>query len=356
MITATPDPAQPLVGESPYPGTAAMETRSLPKKLAVLLGAVAVAMVPRSSHSATPLQANYPAAWERLVSVYGNGTWTLRVARWLRSPDGSVQVETTMLRVLARSSRFRVEEPDTSGAVRTVYVASTAGGFRARRLAAKGSFFLEQWWPDRATAMSELGIRAVSDGWLPLLPWSWFGDPLPQLLVHGNRVQIVNEGWEHHGTMYVVQITERTAAGKEVRGKFWFLPRKGWVLWRWHWPYTVVGGRPHGGHICELRYDRQVDDVPIVSYGQLRHAWSGHLVWEARLVSFDPVPPPETAFTPEAFGITPPSFAGPARLWVWATFAVLVLLTVLLLARLSAHRRPSAQAEGLTETENQSSG
>lgn len=140
----------------------------------------------------------------------------------------------------------------------------------------------------------------------------------------------------------------------DLLGEFSLVPARGWILERWRWPYSGEEGRLYNSLLCELRYDhdREVDGIPIVTHGWLRREWDGQLIWEARLVSFDPVPPPETAFTPEAFGITPPSSAGPARLWAWAILAVLGLLTVLLLARLWGRRHPSTGAEGLTDTES----
>lgn len=311
------------------------------RNLRILFATLAMAAVTRGP---TALQKEYPRSWDRLVHVHANATWTIRVTNWRSSPEGEVKAVSGSVRLLARWPQLRLDELDDSGAIRRVFVVSAWGGFRARRLAATGTFVLERWWPDRERAMYDFGGRAVNRGWLPLLPWNWFGVPLRDFLLEGKGVRITSEGWNDAGGRYIVEIAQRMPGGQQLRGKLWFVPSKGWVLWRWHWPYVVADGGSSNGLICELRYDREVEGVPIVTYGQARRAQDGRMVWEAKLVSFDPVAPPETAFRPESLGIPTPGWAGFTRLWLWAVLATLGLLTGLLLLRILVSRRTRNQA------------
>ncbi len=264
----------------------------------------------------------YSSAWRRLVDVYGNANWTIRVRR------RSGEEET--LRLLARWPAVRIDEVGDGATTVFASVWSPRHRFRVRRVGELGVFLLTSWSP-KAAVPSEFWYIPSNRGWLPLATLSWFGGAFVDLIKLPGGLELLDEKWVSAGDerQLVVELRVPTYRREQARLRLWFTPDKAWIVRRWGL-YMESDDRPIG--VCELEYRDGPVGVPLVERGRFGVP-GGPTLWEAHVLEVQLSPPPEEAFRPEAFGIPTPSRVGPTRFWLWAVLGTLGLLTVLVLFR-----------------------
>jgi len=276
----------------------------------------------------------YPKAAERLLDLYGHGTFTIDV-EWPRRDD-QARVRIFLRWPLVRYDRL---SPSANSVVLSSYIRGHRWEYRVRRLPEAGSYVLR--YRREAQPMERIWEAAANEGDLPLTTVGFFAGPVVDY-VREQSVRIVDARQvELDGRQAVLVETVEELSGRPVRGKFWFYPDLGWVLAQWHWPIVSESS----GFLCTLEYGETVDGVGIVERGQLRRASDETVVvWRARIVSYDLTAPSEQAFHPAVFGLPEPAPDPPAsRLWLWTLVGVAGILTALLLMRLVTRRRPAAR-------------
>ncbi len=269
----------------------------------------------------------YRVAWQRLLDTYGNAIWTVSV-------EGASEEQRT-IRLLARWPAVRVEWMQPGGTFRTAAVFSPQASFRVRRIGKDDKFALESW-SQSEQKLAEFWTYPSNDGWLPFAALSWLGEPLVDTFVRPDK-EIVRTEWVDDAggrQLFVEMRFPQWADSTAARARFWFAPEKAWILRRWE---LFAESDPESGRVCEFRYRDDPRGVPLVTWGRYG-VRGGRTLWEAKVLEAELSPPPETVFSPEAFGIPSPIPEKLSRLWLWVLLALLLLLSALILARLARWR------------------
>ncbi len=292
----------------------------------------------------------YLDSWSQLLRTYGMGRWTISVNHRGQTQDTIVfLVRWPLVRVEVETSQHRSGNGSPHGTVRRfVYVYTPDVRFAAEQVA--GRYVLTTWSAEhsgksdvelwRAYAGASPRLAPVIRGYLPFVPLVFYGSPLPEVLSDNGPWQV--ERWERRpsaaGEQVIATLVQHRPRPGTLRLTLRLDPPHHWLVKGWEW---YVEPHVEQTRACELRYDyeRTIDGVPMPSWGRLHVPAQDLILWEARLLSFEPTLPPESAFRPEALGIPRPRLGHrPERLWLWALLGVLGLLTALLVARVCALR------------------
>ena len=312
----------------------------------VTLASLTAACAQAPIHEMASIRDTYPSAWRGLVQAYGSGTWIYSVT----DREG----RTGRRRLYIRWPAVRLdglEEDSSTVRVTGAFIYTPAGMFRIKRVEQGAAYYL-RWWTSSRGEWSDVwawynsspyGFVAEDGGLLPFMALSFQGQPLVQILSSEQwKLESERHRQDESGSVYLVHLTRSVPRTDDpMHLVLRFDPERHWTLQGWTW---WIGEYRKEARACDLRYGREVDGVPIVEWAKVYLPHYDIVGLEARLISFDPTPPPMDLFRPEAFGIPAPRPSGGSHLWLWAALSALGLLTVLLAARLLAGRR-SANSE-----------
>ncbi len=289
----------------------------------------------------------YPSIWTDMMRVYGHGTWVISVTH-----RGG---RTEAVRLYTRWPAVRIDwlsGSEGTEVAERARIYTPSGRFVLERVKRAGTYYLAWWTTDKGDNTDPWALYnssrrcpfiAENTGSLPFMALSFDGRPLVHIL-SSEDWHIRVEKYQQHDdrTEYTVRLEHQVPGISEpFHLLLRFDPERHWTLQGWTW---WIGEYRKEARACDLRYGRDVDGVPIVEWAKVYLPHYDIVGLEARLISFDPTPPPMDLFRPEAFGIPAPRPSGGSHLWLWAALSALGLLTVLLAARLLAGRR-SANAE-----------
>ena len=296
---------------------------------------------PTPAESSSSIRGIYTSVWGDLLRVYGNGTWVFSVTDREGRTDKS--------RIYARWPAVRIDGLTSEGASETVsgaLIYTPAAIYDVRHVGRRDTYYL-RWWTSSGGERSDVwawyngspyGFVAEDGGLLPFMALSFQGQPLVQILSSEQwKLESERHRQDESGSVYLVHLTRSVPRTDDpMHLVLRFDPERHWTLQGWTW---WIGEYRKEARACDLRYGREVDGVPIVEWAKVYLPHYDIVGLEARLISFDPTPPPMDLFRPEAFGIPAPRPSGGSHLWLWAALSALGLLTVLLAARLLAGRQ-----------------